>query len=327
MKQIEVRDLSKTFKVYEREAGLKNAIKSFFKREFREVRAVDRVSFSVNRGEIVGLLGPNGAGKSTTIKMMAGILKPDDGSIKIAGYTPFTERSKYVREIGVVFGQKSQLWWDIQVKDSFLLLKDIYKIEDSKFEANLKELTDLFHLEKFLCKPVRQLCLGERMRCEIAASLLHNPKILFLDEPTIGLDAVSKVMVRKFIKEINEKRGVTVILTSHDMADLLSLANRVIVIGHGNKLYDGTFDGIKKRFSDHKKLEIVYKNLKNAPIVKGTEILEKANGKIVFNLDLKKTSASKVINEYSKCCDIEDVNVIEESIDDIIVKLYEDYNL
>ena len=327
MKGIIVKDLNKTFKVYERDAGLKNALKSFFKRKYKEVHAVNNVSFEIKEGEIVGYIGPNGAGKSTTIKMLTGILKPDSGYINVNGYTPFKDRIKYVKEIGVVFGQKSQLWWDIQVSDSFNLLKDIYRIDESEYQKTLKELVELLKLDKFLNKPVRQLSLGERMRCEIAASLLHNPKILFLDEPTIGLDAVSKVQVRKFIKEINKRRKVTVILTSHDMKDIESLADRLIVIGHGTKLYDGSLSGIKKKFSNKKRLEIIYKKLNAKPNVKNTKLIKKTSDKILLEVDMYKTTISNVIKEYTKVCEISDVNVYEDSIDDVIVKLYEELAL
>ena len=327
MKGIIVKDLNKTFKVYERDAGLKNALKSFFKRKYKEVHAVNNVSFEIKEGEIVGYIGPNGAGKSTTIKMLTGILKPDSGYINVNGYTPFKDRIKYVKEIGVVFGQKSQLWWDIQVSDSFNLLKDIYRIDESEYQKTLKELVELLKLDKFLNKPVRQLSLGERMRCEIAASLLHNPKILFLDEPTIGLDAVSKVQVRKFIKEINKRRKVTVILTSHDMKDIESLADRLIVIGHGTKLYDGSLSGIKKKFSNKKRLEIIYKKLNAKPNVKNTKLIKKTSDKILLEVDMDKTTISNVIKEYTKVCEISDVNVYEDSIDDVIVKLYEELAL
>ena len=327
MKGIIVKDLNKTFKVYERDAGLKNALKSFFKRKYKEVHAVNNVSFEINEGEIVGYIGPNGAGKSTTIKMLTGILKPDSGYINVNGYTPFKDRIKYVKEIGVVFGQKSQLWWDIQVSDSFNLLKDIYKIDESEYQKTLKELVELLKLDKFLNKPVRQLSLGERMRCEIAASLLHNPKILFLDEPTIGLDAVSKVQVRKFIKEINKRRKVTVILTSHDMKDIESLADRLIVIGHGTKLYDGSLSGIKKKFSNKKRLEIIYKKLNAKPNVKNTKLIKKTSDKILLEVDMDKTTISNVIKEYTKVCEISDINVYEDSIDEVIVKLYEELAL
>ena len=327
MSFIEVKNLNKTFKVNTRDSGLLNAFKNLFKREYKLVRAVWDVSFKIKKGEIVAYIGPNGAGKSTTIKMLCGILKPDSGSISVGGLNPFVDRIKFVKNIGVVFGQKSQLWWDIPVEDSFLLLKDIYKISDDNYLKIKNELCDLLDLSNILKMPVRQLSLGQRMRCEIAASLLHNPKILFLDEPTIGLDAVGKVAIRKFIKEINRKRKVTIILTSHDMSDIEALTNRVIVIGHGKKLYDGTLDDIKDKFSNNKKLEIIYHNLKNIPRIKNVKIIKKNKNKIILDVDMNYNTISSVINRYSKICEIDDVNVIGDSIEDIIVKLYRDYNI
>ena len=327
MSYIVVKDLNKTFKIAQRNSGLKEAFRSLFKRNYKYIRAVDNISFDIEEGEIVGLLGPNGAGKSTTIKMLCGILKSDSGSIKVDKYNPFTDRKKYVKNIGVVFGQKSQLWWDIPTMDSFMLLKDIYNIDDEKFKSTLDELVKLLDLEKVLQTPVRQLSLGQRMRCEIAASLLHNPKILFLDEPTIGLDAVSKVQVRKFIKEINKRRKVTIILTSHDMSDIESLTNRIIVIGRGKKLYDGTLTGIKKKFSNNKKLEIIFDKLTNIPKIKNVKILSKSKNKIILDVDTSKLSISSVVRKYTNECEIKDINVLDENIDNIIVKLYEELNL
>lgn len=327
MSFIIVKNLNKTFKILQRDSGLMNAFKSLIKRNYKEIKAVDNISFEIEKGEIVAYIGPNGAGKSTTIKMLTGILKPDNGYIRVDGFNPFIDRVKYVKNIGVVFGQKSQLWWDIPVEDSFLLLKDIYKISDKEYEKTKEELVELLNLKEFLKTPVRQLSLGQRMRCEIAASLLHNPKILFLDEPTIGLDAISKLQVRKFIKEINKKKKVTIILTSHDMSDIEALTNRIIVIGHGKKLYDGSLNDIKKNFNKNKQVEIIYKKLKNIPKMKNVEIIKKDTSKVLLNVDMECNTISKVIREYSKVCEIEDVNVLEENIDDIIVKLYKEYDL
>ena len=322
MSFITVKNLNKTFKVYERKSGLKEAFKSLVKRKVKIVNAVNDISFDIKKGEIVGYIGPNGAGKSTTIKMLCGILKPDSGEITVAGFNPFKDRVKYVKNIGVVFGQKSQLWWDIPVIDSFDLLKDIYKISDTEYKKNLNELIELLQLEKFLHTPVRQLSLGERMRCEICASLLHNPKILFLDEPTIGLDAVSKVRVRRFIKEINRKRKCTIILTSHDMQDIESLTNRLIVIGHGKKLYDGSLSGIKRKFSSTKKLEILYQNLKEVPEIEFTSLLKKETGKILLEVDMDNQTISNIVKVYSDYCEIKDINVYNKTIDEIIYELY-----
>lgn len=239
MNMIHVKNLSKTFKVPIRDSGLRASIKSFFKRKYKYVKAVDDISFDIKKGEIVGYIGPNGAGKSTTIKMLAGILNPDDGKILINGMIPTRDRVKYTKEIGVVFGQRSQLWWDIPVEDTFDLLKEIYKVPDDEYNKTKNKLVKLLELEEIIKVPVRQLSLGQRMRCEIAASLLHSPKILFLDEPTIGLDANSKIVVRNFIKEINKTNKITVILTTHDMSDIEYLASRIILIGKGKVLYDG----------------------------------------------------------------------------------------
>lgn len=325
---IQVKDLSKEYKIVRRDSGIKNAFKSFIKREYRIVRAVDKVSFSIKKGEIVGYIGPNGAGKSTTIKMLSGILKPDEGIVNIMGMDPTVERIKYVKEIGVVFGQKSQLWWDIPAEDSFDLLKDIYKIPDDEYEKNKQELVKILHLEEIIKSPVRQLSLGERMKCELVASLLHSPKILFLDEPTIGLDAISKVIVRDFIKKINKLKKITVILTTHDMADIESLTDRLIMIGHGKKLYDGSVKDIKKKYSNEKIVEVIYEGVLKDKIVNDKiDILEEAQGLIRMKIDTRKIMVSDIVRKYSEVCEIKDINVIETGIDDIIYKLYKEYQV
>lgn len=325
---IQVKDLSKEYKIVRRDSGIKNAFKSFIKREYRIVRAVDKVSFSIKKGEIVGYIGPNGAGKSTTIKMLSGILKPDEGIINIMGMDPTVDRIKYVKEIGVVFGQKSQLWWDIPAEDSFDLLKDIYKIPDDEYEKNKQELIKILHLEEIIKSPVRQLSLGERMKCELVASLLHSPKILFLDEPTIGLDAISKVIVRDFIKKINKLRKITVILTTHDMADIESLTDRLIMIGHGKKLYDGSVKDIKKKYSNEKIVEVIYEGILKDKIVNDKiDILEESQGLIRMKIDTRKIMVSDIVRKYSEVCEIKDINVIETGIDDIIYKLYKEYQV
>lgn len=242
---IVVENLSKTFRVQQREAGFQNAVKSFFKREYREIRALNDVSFTIPDGEIVGYIGPNGAGKSSTIKILSGILTPDSGKCQINGNTPWKDRVAHVKDIGVVFGQRSQLWWDIPVIDSFHLLKDIYQVPENVFQETLRDLSQMLNLSDVLKTPTRQLSLGQRMRCEIAASLLHRPKILFLDEPTIGLDAISKVAVREFITKINKEFQTTVILTTHDMQDIEKLATRIILIGKGTILLDGSLTEFK----------------------------------------------------------------------------------
>ena len=243
---IQMNEVCKTYRVSKRNAGFKEAVKSLFRREYEEIRALDHVSFTIEEGEMVGYIGPNGAGKSSTIKILSGILYPDSGTVLCNGYVPYKDRIRYVREIGVVFGQRSQLQWDVPVIDSFELLRDIYDIPESLYRTNRDELTELLDLSELLKTPARQLSLGQRMRCEIAGSLLHSPKILFLDEPTIGLDAVSKLAVRDFIKTLNREHRTTVILTTHDMQDIEALAERVIMIGKGKILLDGTVDDIRR---------------------------------------------------------------------------------
>ena len=245
---IQLDNISKTYKIAKREPGLKAALQSVVKRRYNYIEALKQVSFTIERGEIVGYIGPNGAGKSTTIKIMSGILVPTSGNCTILGQVPWKNRIEHVKNIGVVFGQRSQLMWDIPVMDSFELLRDIYRVPETLYKKNLSELADIFALGEFINTPVRQLSLGQRMRCEIAASLLHSPQILFLDEPTIGLDAVSKVAVRNYIKRINKENGVTVMLTTHDMGDVEALTDRVMLIGKGQILYDGSFDQIKSKY-------------------------------------------------------------------------------
>ncbi len=243
---ITMEHVCKSYKVAKRNAGFGEACKALFHRKYEEIHALNDVSFTINDGEMVGYIGPNGAGKSSTIKILSGILTPDSGQCLVDGRVPWKNRIQHVGQIGVVFGQRTQLWWDVPVIDSFELLKDIYSISEGTYRNNLDELTELLNLGELLRTPARQLSLGQRMRCEIAASLLHSPRILFLDEPTIGLDAVSKLAVRDFIKKQNKVHGTTVILTTHDMQDIEALTRRIILIGKGQILMDGTLEDIKQ---------------------------------------------------------------------------------
>lgn len=247
---IQVEHINKTFMVARRSAGFSKAVQALFHKQVDEIRALRDISFSIKDGEMVGYIGPNGAGKSSTIKILSGILTPDSGSCMIDGRIPWKERIEHVRNIGVVFGQRSQLWWDVPVIDSFELLRDIYQIPHPLYRHTLDELVTLLSLESIVRTPARQLSLGQRMRCEIAAALLHNPKLLFLDEPTIGLDAISKLAVRGFIRDLNRTHKTTVLLTTHDMQDIEALADRVLLIGKGQLLLDGNFGDLRSHCPD-----------------------------------------------------------------------------
>ena len=327
MSYISVDGISKTFKVTKRNSGLKSALKSFFKREYVLIDAVKNISFNIEKGEIVGYIGPNGAGKSTTIKMLSGILLPTAGNIKVNGLNPFKDRRKYVSNIGVVFGQRSQLAWDIPAEDTFDLLKDIYKLDDTTYQKTKEELTSLLDIKDVMKKPVRSLSLGQRMRCEIAASLLHRPNILFLDEPTIGLDAVSKKIVRDFILKINKERKVTVILTTHDMLDIEALAKRIILIGKGQILYDGSLDKLKTKYGSYKNIVVNTKQTIKEPRLKGVISKKKIDGGYNFIIDSNLITVSKFINYISERYQVSDIDIESEKIDEIILKLYEDYQI
>ena len=324
---IHVKNISKQFKISKREAGMKNAIKSFFKREYQTINALDDISFDIKPGEIVGYIGPNGAGKSTTIKIMCGILVPTSGECVVDGYVPWKDRKKYVKNIGVVFGQRSGLWWDVPPIDSFELLKDIYGIPQKEYEEKLKELTENLDLEEIKNIPTRQLSLGQRMRCEIAAALLHNPKILFLDEPTIGLDAVSKLLLRKCIKTINEKTNLTIILTTHDMQDIEALTNRIILIGKGKILYDGSLENIKNKYKDKMKINVKFKYTDKKIKIKDAKILEQTEESASLVLKHKDENMADILNALTSQVDIVDINVEDMSTDDVIAKLYKELKI
>jgi ABC-2 type transport system ATP-binding protein len=324
---IKLEGITKSYKVPKRSNGLMQATKSLFYREHTIVEALNEISFAINPGEIVGYIGPNGAGKSTTIKIMSGILVPDGGTCSIMGFTPWKNRVEYVKNIGVVFGQRSQLWWDVPVIDSFELLKDIYKVPPQEYKTTLDLLIETLELKDIMNSPVRQLSLGQRMRCEIAASLIHNPKILFLDEPTIGLDAVSKIAVRQFIKTINQEKGVTVVLTTHDMNDIEALANRVILIGKGSLLYDGKLEELRKRFGTHKTITVDYRKNTNPIDISGTAIIHWSPEHAVLSIDTEQTLTSDVITQLSKKVDLLDVTIESQPIEDIIVQLYKEFQI
>jgi ABC-2 type transport system ATP-binding protein len=324
---IKLEGITKSFKVAKRSNGLLQATKSLFYREHTIVEALKDISFTIEPGEIVGYIGPNGAGKSTTIKIMSGILVPDGGTCSIMGFTPWKNRVEYVKNIGVVFGQRSQLWWDVPVIDSFELLKDIYKVPQEEYKSTFDLLIETLEIKNIINSPVRQLSLGQRMRCEIAASLIHNPQILFLDEPTIGLDAVSKIAVRQFIKTINQVKGVTVVLTTHDMNDIEALATRVILIGKGSLLYDGKIEELRKRFGTHKTITADYRKNTNSFDIPGTTIIHWSPEHAVLSIDTEQILTSDVITQLSKKVDLLDVTIESQPIEDIIVQLYKEFQI
>lgn len=323
---IKVENISKTFQVSRRNAGFSEAVKALFHKQYEYIKALDDISFSIEEGEMVGYIGPNGAGKSSTIKVLSGILTPEQGSCIINGRIPWKDRTEHVRDIGVVFGQRSQLWWDVPVIDSYELLRDIYRIPQGQYKSNLDELVALLNLEQIIRTPARQLSLGQRMRCEIAASLLHSPKILFLDEPTIGLDAVSKIAVRDFILELNRKHNTTVILTTHDMQDIERLTRRIILIGKGKILMDGKLEEIKKQLSTSKKLSVEF-NGGDITLCEGLMSLSCNNHLASFDIDLTRLTVSEAISHISKQVDVIDISVEGPSIDEIVAKLYQQYKI
>ncbi|MHB8131234.1 MAG: ABC transporter ATP-binding protein [Mobilitalea sp.] len=323
---IEVEHISKTFKVSRRNAGFSEAFKALFHKQYECIKALDDISFSIKEGEMVGYIGPNGAGKSSTIKVLSGILTPEQGHCTINGRIPWKDRIEHVKDIGVVFGQRSQLWWDVPVIDSFELLRDIYRIPNQTYHNNLEELVTLLNLEQIIRTLARQLSLGQRMRCEIAASLLHSPKILFLDEPTIGLDAVSKIAVRDFILERNRNHKTTVILTTHDMQDIETLTKRIILIGNGKILMDGHLEDIRKQFSTSKRLTIEYGG-GQITSCEGMLPVSTSNQLAVFDIDMNKLTVSDAITYISKQVDVKDISVDGPSIDEVVAKLYHQYQI
>ena len=323
---IQVKHISKTFQVSRRNAGFSEAFKALFHKQYECIKALDDISFTIANGEMVGYIGPNGAGKSSTIKVLSGILTPDSGSCIINGRVPWKERIEHVKEIGVVFGQRSQLWWDVPVIDSFELLRDIYRIPSVTYRNNLEELVTLLNLEQIIRTPARQLSLGQRMRCEIAASLLHSPKILFLDEPTIGLDAVSKLAVRDFILERNKKHNTTVILTTHDMQDIETLTNRILLIGKGKILMDGQLDEIKRQHCNSKRLTVEYEG-KGIRTIEGLRTIKDEKQQAVFDVDLSRITVSEAISDISEQVEVKDISVGGPSIDEIVAGLYQEYKI
>lgn len=323
MPQILVQDLAKTYRVAEREPGVLGAVRGLVRRRTRTVEALKDVSFSLETGELLGFIGPNGAGKSTTIKILSGILRPDSGRVEIDGLVPYADRIAHVSRIGVVFGQRTQLWWDLPVIDGFDLLRDIYRVDPARYARTRDELVALLRLERILDQPVRQLSLGQRMRAEIAAALLHEPSILFLDEPTIGLDAPSKLAVRDFVKRLNRERGVTVLLTTHDMHDIEALAERVIVIGHGRVLADSPFETLRTDVLRERRLFVDF--AADAPIIDlpGVQVRARSGKSLELAFDPLVLSAPRLIAAITADHAVEDIHVEQPAIEEVISRFYD----
>jgi ABC-2 type transport system ATP-binding protein len=322
MKHILVEDLRKSYKVSERSAGTLGAIAGLARRRTRVVHALDGVSFSMDQGELVGYIGPNGAGKSTTVKVLAGILVPDSGRVEVMGRVPWKSRIENVARIGVVFGQRTQLWWDLPVIESFELLRDIYKVDGGEYARGLEELASLLELGPLLGTPVRQLSLGQRMRCDLAASLLHAPELLYLDEPTIGLDAVSKLAVRDFVRRKNRERGITVILTTHDMDDIEALCTRLIMIHQGAILYDGSLEGLRGKVSAERQLTI---DLRDASMeIACPEALSvfQEGPRVRIRFDPRATPAAELIARLAARYPVADLTVEAMPIEEVVARVY-----
>lgn len=326
---IEVKNLTKEFKMNRKYPGFRGAVKSFFSKEYTTTRAVDDVSFSIDSGEVVGYIGANGAGKSTTIKMMTGILTPTSGEVLVNGIVPYENRQKNAMDIGVVFGQKTQLWWDLPLSETFTLLRDIYEVSQKDFERQMDFLNEVLELKDFMLSPVRTLSLGQRMRGDLAAALIHNPKVIYLDEPTIGLDVVVKENVRKAIKTINETYGTTIILTTHDLMDIEELSSRIIIIDKGRMLYEGNVSHIKKTYGYMADVEIQTRtavDLQEVQFIRRLDEefieLKAEDNRLNVQFNKNNTTTTEITKMLMGKLDITDFTIHEPSIEDIVKKIY-----
>jgi ABC-2 type transport system ATP-binding protein len=319
---IQTRDLRKVFRTIKREPGAFGALRTLFSREYVERAAVEGVTMSLEAGELVGYIGPNGAGKSTTIKMLTGILVPTSGEIVVAGLVPYQERKRNARNIGVVFGQRSQLYWDLPLIDSFELLRAIYSIPKDRYEKNLADFTELLEMGEFLRTPVRQLSLGQRMRGDFAGAMLHDPRIVYLDEPTIGLDVVAKEAVRTFIARVNADRGTTFILTTHDLADVERLCRRIVLIDKGRVIYDGEIERIKEEYGTHRTLVVELCDTPGDVAVEGAELESRIGNVARLRFDRKTISADQLIRRVTEAYCVNDVSIEEPELESIIRRIY-----
>ncbi len=322
MSYIEAKSLSKTYTRYETpKAG---GITRLWKRDVRQVEALKDASFSIEKGELVGLIGPNGAGKSTTVKLLTGILTPTDGDCTVGGRTPWTDRKEHVRHLGAVFGQRTQLWWDVPIRDSFLLLKDIYAVEPRVWQERLDQLADALELTEFMNAPLRQLSLGQRMRAELCGSLLHGPELLFLDEPTIGLDAVSKLKLRSFLREEN-RRGTTILLTTHDMEDMLALCERVMVLGRGRLLYDGALSALLHRYDTVHTLRVIFEEAPDMAVLPGR--VQREGDAFILTYEPAVTPTSELLPKVLSAGRVREMTLKEQNVDELIARMYREMAL
>jgi ABC-2 type transport system ATP-binding protein len=318
---ISVENLTKYYTVYQKEAGFRGSIKSLFNRKHYDAKAVDDISFTIDEGELIGFIGPNGAGKTTTLKCLSGLLYPTNGKVSVLGYTPFQRKTQFLKQIALVMGQKNQLWWDLPAIDSFLLNKEIYDVPDRKYRESLDELANLLDVKDILNVQVRKLSLGQRMKCELIAALIHSPKVLFLDEPTIGLDVVMQKKLRDFIKVYNKRYNSTIILTSHYMEDVRQLCDRVIIIDHGKLLYDGKLDDIVKRYAPNKYLSLTFSEpVTKDKLTKLGKIESYDFPKVVLSIPFAKTkqTAARILEEFP----VEDINIEEPDIEEIVRDIF-----
>ncbi|MGN0401293.1 MAG: ATP-binding cassette domain-containing protein [Acetatifactor sp.] len=322
MSFIEVSNITKSFRISRRSAGIPGMLANMVRPKFEERKAVNDVSFSIEKGEMVGFIGPNGAGKSTTIKMLSGILCPDKGRIVVNGYVPYQQRKAYVAGIGVVFGQKSQLQWDLPVIDSFELLKAIYRIPEEKYRKNLDRFMEMLDMGSFVNQPVRQLSLGQRMRADIVAALLHSPRIVFFDEPTIGVDVLGKETIREFIRELNAEDEVTMLFTTHDMQDIEKTCKRLIIIDKGAKMYDGTLQEIREKYGTSRQLVVEFGEEAVVPPMENVVITDIEDRKKSFVFDNAKVNINELMSHLLSRYNIRDLTVTEPEIESIIQRMY-----
>ncbi len=321
---INVKNLRKTFSIKQKSLGFLGGISSTFKPEYKTVEAVDNISFSIDEGEIVAFIGPNGAGKSTTIKMLIGILNPSVGQINVLGYNPAKDRQNLAFHVGSVFGQRPQLWFHLPPIDTYNLFARIYELDQKEYQERLKYLVDSFVIEDLLKTPVRKLSLGQRMRCEIVASLLHKPKVIFLDEPTIGLDVIAKKQIREVIKHLNQKEKVTIFLTSHDAGDIETLAERSIVINYGKIIFDDSTEKLKQKYIKTKTVEIVAENSVQDFHFEGGDVIQRGKYNIKVELDTSRGSIDKLLSYAVENFDIKDINIFDPSMEEIIAAIYQE---